>query len=277
MERGQLGGGGCRKNDSKAGRGGGREGGRDWIGLDCGCTISAISHAARLDGRRAAAVDAGAPPVTLGWGLLRLCCGPLHALLLLLLLLCLDDCADPASAPHRVCLRCCGWRLGGWVRGLAPDSDTRAPTVYTASQAFLLATMYFPWCCWQRGLGLSTQQRGTCWGPRAGFVLVVGWCFVVVLWLICRARGVVPAHGLGDPSGVTDMRLLGGPTGRGREGGICIWIWGPILRLTGCPGYRTMALPTTLHIGWPCHMLHTQVLNGPLPLVPSSCASPWQR
>ena len=139
----------------------------------------------------AGAVDAGARPVTLGRGLLRLCGGPLPALLLLLLLLCLDVCDDPAGAPRRVCLRCCGSQLeGSYPRGLAPDGDTRAP------------------------------QGGTCWGLRAGFVLVVGWCFVVVVRLICRAQGVVPGQGLGDPSGLAYTRLLGGPTGGGRKGGM---------------------------------------------------------
>ena len=42
----------------------------------------------------------------------------------------------------------------------------------------------------------------------------------MVVLLICRARGVVPAHGLGDPSGLAYTHLLGGPTGRGRGGGI---------------------------------------------------------
>ena len=34
-----------------------------------------------------------------------------------------------------------------------------------------------------------------------------------------------------------------------------------------------MVLPTTLHIGQPCHMMHPQVRDGPLPLVPSGRAS----
>ena len=45
----------------------------------------------------------------------------------------------------------------------------------------------------------------------------------------------------------------------GREGGgIWIWIWRPILRLTGSMGWSMMASPTTLHIGKPCHVMHSQ-------------------
>ena len=39
---------------------------------------------------------------------------------------------------------------------------------------------------------------------------------------------------------------------------IWIWIWRPILRLTGRLGWSTMASPTTLHIGRPCHLMHSQ-------------------
>ena len=51
---------------------------------------------------------------------------------------------------------------------------------------------------------------------------------------------------------------------RGREGGwISIWIWGAILRLTGRLGWGSMAFPTTLHIGQPCHMMHSLAFAGP--------------
>ena len=115
-----------------AGGGGGEvrgEGGGGGVGLDWGVAVrhrrDLTPHVRTVGG--VAAFDAGAQPVTLGRGLLRLCCGPSRALLLLVLLLRSDECADPAGAPRRGCLRWCGWRLGGWVRGLAPNGDTRAP------------------------------------------------------------------------------------------------------------------------------------------------------
>ena len=43
-------------------------------------------------------------------------------------------------------------------------------------------------------------------------------------------------------------------------------------------GGGSMASPIThMHIGRPCHIMHTQVLDGPLPLVPSGRASPRHR
>ena len=87
--------------------------------------------------------------------------------------------------------------------------------MYMASQAHLLATMYFPWCCRKWGLVPSAQHNGTCWGSPSGFLLVARWCFVVIVRLICRAHGMVPAHGLGDPSGLAYTLLPGCPEGRG--------------------------------------------------------------
>ena len=49
--------------------------------------------------------------------------------------------------------------------------------------------------------------------------------------------------------------MMGCGGGMGKEvwrgKGIWIWIWGPMLRLTGRLGWSTMASPTTLHIGRP--------------------------
>ena len=43
------------------------------------------------------------------------------------------------------------------------------------------------------------------------------------------------------------------------------WISGPLLRLTGCLGWSTIALPTILHVGRPCHLSCTHwALVGPL-------------
>ena len=46
--------------------------------------------------------------------------------------------------------------------------------------------------------------------------------------------------------------------------GSWIWLWGPILRLTGRPGRSRTASPTTLHIDRPCHVkCAPRVLAGP--------------
>ena len=47
---------------------------------------------------------------------------------------------------------------GAWPLTATPKHYT----IYTASQAYRVATMYFSWCCQQRGWGLSAQQGGIC-------------------------------------------------------------------------------------------------------------------
>ena len=77
---------------------------------------------------------------------------------------------------------------------------------------------------------------------------------------------------------------VGGGRERGREGGriwvwiwiwIWIWIWRPILRLTGRLGCSTMASPTTLHIGRPSHVMHSQGPQCTLPLRPPRSWAGW--
>ena len=127
---------------------------------------------------------------------------------------------------HAVCLGqmrlalvwLCGCGLGGWARGLAPHGNTRALHrihgllgLFASHHVFL---MVLP----------ATGFRTVClagWGceGRAQGPLVV--CFVVfveVRRFACRARGVVPAQGLGDSSGLAYTHSPEGLT-RGREGG----------------------------------------------------------
>ena len=67
--------------------------------------MSAISHVSCLDGRGAAAVSAGPPSVILGWGPLRLYCGPSRALRLFLRVLGLNwSGVDPPLSSSRACL-----------------------------------------------------------------------------------------------------------------------------------------------------------------------------
>ena len=72
-------------------------------------------------------------------------------------------------------------------------------------------------------------------------------------------------------TGICTASVGGGGYFLGGGGGVWILdlVWGPILRLTGHLGWSRMASPTTLHIGWPCHVRCTpQALDGPFP-------APW--
>ena len=86
-----------------------------------------------------------------------------------------------------------------------------------------------------------------------GWVCVV-WCGMVWCGVLgwCRWCGVV-------------WGVWGGG-GWGGGGGDLDLDWGPIFRLSGRLGWSMMASPTILHVGQPCHMMHSLALGGPFPV-----------
>ena len=119
-------------------------------------------------------------------------------------------------------------------------------------------------------------MNGGCGGGGGGCCVCLGGGYERGLWRGDGVAGVVGGGGRG---------MNGGCGGGG--GGCCVcwggggyerglheqnktlqpydsfiahWIWRPILRLTGRRGWSTMASPTTLHIGRPCHVITTTVV-----------------